>query len=951
MTSHASSSSRTAVPFSKLPWLTGGIFLVLYLATLSRGAGAGGLAIISNVTGWDWQPMLQFPVYYVVSLPFRLLPVALQPVALNVLSAVLAAGTLALVTRSVQLLPQNRTREQRERERSEHGLLTGSSAWMPATAAAVVCGLQVMFWQGATNASVDILNLFLLAWVIREFLEYRIDRRERRLVVLAFVYGLGVTSDAAFITLFPFMLGGIIWAMGRSFFHSPLILKLLVAGVAGLLLYLLLPAVAVASGKVNMSFGDALLNNLRGQKAVLQTGFNNRLFPMVMCLGSLFPLILIGVRWPGSFGDISAAGSFATRMMFHVLALLFIAGSLAMNFHLQHVVKAQAETGIAFHSLFLISAIVLGYSVGYLLVVFGKQPGKAWKKPGPIGAALNKVMVAIAWLILPLVLVGLADQNYAQVHDLNVSPLYAYAAQVAQQLPREPALILSDDNTLLSLVADQLAHSGKTEHWLLHTRSLSEPGYHKVLHEITGGEWPTLPTNEVFEQKVADTYILKTVFSIATNRPVVYLHPSFGYYFEFFHPVEDRLVYDLKRYTNSTVQVPVPTEAEIQTHGKFLENWWKDTLAPLSDKIDSGRASIADNYLGQIESRALNAWGSRLQQADQMTNATPWFERAVRLFTNNVCARINLEYNRHRLSGGTNQFKLSDATLEVWKNYRDNIQLALSLGGPIDEPSFCIGLGNVFAAGHLARQAAQEFLRAVALTPNNPYPRVQLARTFLQGGAPDRALEVLKEIREKDSEALNQYARIDLASIEATALFSKGEKEKATGILDELAKRYPDEPLVYEVESHIYLSIASRNSEFLPLAERAVKRHFDLSPTNFVALNDMGTLAMFKEDWTNAETYLTEALAKNTNAPEARLNRAIAYLRAGQLGQALDDYRLLEEKAPKNYRVQFGLGEIAEKQNRAADALKHFETYLSQAPRGTPEYSNVLDRVSKLRGR
>lgn len=954
MTSHGSSSSRGTVPYPRLPWLLGGIFLVLYLVTLCRSAGVGGIALISKVTGWDWQPLVDYPLYYLVSFPFRVLPLAWEPLALNALSALLAAGTVALVTRSVQLLPQNRTRDQRERERNEFGLLTGSSAWLPAAVAASVCGLQVAFWQNATNASADMLNLFILAWIVREFLEYRIDHRESRLTLLALIYGFGVTSNCALIALFPFMLGAIIWAMGWNFFRSPLILKLSIAGIAGLMLYLLLPAVATASGKMDLSFGDALLANLRDQKAMLQSGFTQRLYVIVnMGIGSFLPLILIGVRWPASFGDVSAAGSFTTRVMFHVLTLLFIAGSLAMNLHLPHVAKAQAETGITFHSLFLISALVLGYSVGYLLVVFGKQPAKAWKKPGPLGEFLGKVMVGVAWLILPTVTVMLGTQNFPKVRGLNASPLYDFAARMAQQLPTVPALVLADDDTLLSLVADQLARSGKKQYWLLHTRSLSDPGYHVILRKLTGGEWPQLPTNMVVDQKVVDPYIVQTIATLATNRPLIYLHPSFGYYFEWFYPVEDKFLYDLKRYTtNSGVQVPIATDAQIQVHQKFLEGWWDETLSSLSDRIDSGKASIADSYLGQIESRALNDWGTRLEQASHFTEATPWFERATHLFTNNVSALINLEYNRHHLAGDTNAFKLSDSTQAIWNNYRDNIQAALNFGGPIEEPSFCIGLGSLFSSTGLARQSAQEFLQALALTPNNQFARIQLARTFIQGQAPDRALAVLDEIREKASpEGLNQYAQIDLANVEAVALLEKGEKDKAIARLGELATKFPSEPAVYEVQSQIYLNAAARQPDFLPLAEKSVKRLFDLSPTNFVAINDMGTIEMFKQNWPGAINYLTEALAKKPDAVETRLNRAIAFLRAGQLGQALEDYLALDKKAPNEFRIEYGLAEIAEKQKRTADAIKYFGEYLSHAPKGTPEYTNVVDRLIQLRGK
>ncbi len=952
MMSQASTSPRPEVPFPKLPWLIGSAFLVLYLVMLSPGAGLAGLAPISKITGWDWQPFLQFPLYFLVTLPFGVLPTAMQPIALNALSAVLAAGTLALLTRSVQLLPQDRTRDQRERERSRHGFLTGPAAWLPPTAAAAMCGLQLLFWQNATNASVDMLNLFVLAWVIRQLLEFRIDGRESRLAWLALVYGLGVTSNAALIALFPLMLGAVIWVMGRSFFRSPLILKLFVAGLAGLLLYLLLPALAVSSGQLNVSYWEALRQNLAAQKGVLQVGFNNRLFPMVMSLGSLFPLILIGVRWPSSFGDTSAAGGLVRQLMFRVLTLVFIAGSLAMNFQLQHAAKAQAETGLSFHSLFFISALVLGYSLGYLLVVFGKEPGKAHQKPGALGQLIGQAMVGLAWLILPLVVVGLGRQNFRQVRELTVSPLYEYAAKVAQQLTREPALVLSDDHVLLWLVADQLNRSGNSQNWLVHTRSLNEPGYHRHLRKLTDGGWPAVPDEAVTENRVADLHLVKAVADVATNRPVVYLHPSFGYFFEWFHPVENQFVLDLHRFTNATVQVPVPTGADIQRHQQFLQSHWEETLAPLNERIQSGTASPPENFLAQVRSRALNHWGTRLQEAERFAEATPWFERASQLFTNNVSAHINLEFNRHRVAGATNAFALSEKTISLWKNYRDNIQAALTYGGPIDEPGFAVGLGNLFAAGNLVRQSAQQFLRALALAPDNQYARVQLTRTFLQAQSPDRALEVLQLIREQsEATGLNEYAQIDLASLEATALYGKNEFDKANAILDALAARYPNQPVLFEVLSQIYVSAATLRPEFLPRAEQAVRRHLELSPTNLAALNQSGTLAYLKQDFTTADARYSEVLAKEPGAESTRLNRAMANLRAGRLDRALEDYQVLAEKNPKVPAIQYGLGEIAEKQGRTADALKHLATYLDTAPRGTPEYTNVVERVAKLKAR
>ena len=70
---------------------------------------------------------------------------------------------------------------------------------------------------------------------------------------------------------------------------------------------------------------------------------------------------------------------------------------------------------------------------------------------------------------------------------------------------------------------------------------------------------------------------------------------------------------------------------------------------------------------------------------------------------------------------------------------------------------------------------------------------------------------------------------------------------------------------------------------------------------------------------------------------------------AGYDPAALEDYRFLEEKLPASHVIQYGLGDIADKQGRREDALKHFSAYLQWAPRTTPEYTNVLQRVEALK--
>src|SRR6059036_3927772 len=132
---------------SVLPWLLGAGSLLLYIFTLNHWVTISSLPVTAKVTGWDWQSTIPVPILYLATYPFRLLSPGLQPLALNFFSAVCAALTLALLARSVALLPHDRTREQRQRERSEFSLLSSPLSWVPPVLAVLVCGLQLTFWE------------------------------------------------------------------------------------------------------------------------------------------------------------------------------------------------------------------------------------------------------------------------------------------------------------------------------------------------------------------------------------------------------------------------------------------------------------------------------------------------------------------------------------------------------------------------------------------------------------------------------------------------------------------------------------------------------------------------------------------------------------------------------------------------------------------------------------
>src|SRR5205085_12192001 len=96
-------SGKTRIP--PMPWLIGAGGLLVYLITLNHWVSLYSLGSVARVSGWTWQPQLSSPLTAVILLPFKCLPAAWIPLTLNLFTALCAALVLALLARSVSLLP------------------------------------------------------------------------------------------------------------------------------------------------------------------------------------------------------------------------------------------------------------------------------------------------------------------------------------------------------------------------------------------------------------------------------------------------------------------------------------------------------------------------------------------------------------------------------------------------------------------------------------------------------------------------------------------------------------------------------------------------------------------------------------------------------------------------------------------------------------------------------
>ena len=386
MTNGRESDAKRHFVLNWLPWVLGLAGLGLYLVTLNRSLSFlpdwmsfFGLAPTGvRLSGWVWQPEIFAPAYHVVTYPFRWLPPSLVPLATNLFAAVCAALVLVQLARAVALLPHDRTRDQREHVQGRHALLTFSLAWLPPVFAVLVCALGLAFWEHGTNGTAEMFDLLLFAYVVRSVLEYRIDEREARLYRAAFVYGLGMTGNVAMIGFFPLFVVALVWSRQLGFFNVRFLSRLTLCGLAGLLFYLLLPAIGSLVPDQSLTFWDLLKTNLAAQKYVLGV-FPKRTL-LLLSLTSVLPVFLLSVRWASQFGDPSRIGVLLTTFVFHICHVVILLACLWMALDPAFSPR-QVGLGFVFLPLYFLGALSVGYYAGYLLVVSRAPPTGSDPRP------------------------------------------------------------------------------------------------------------------------------------------------------------------------------------------------------------------------------------------------------------------------------------------------------------------------------------------------------------------------------------------------------------------------------------------------------------------------------------------------------------------------------------------------------------------------------------------
>lgn len=981
-----------------LPWLIAAAALVLYLATLNPWVTLNNLSLAAKVNGWDWRPAGSPPLLFLLTWPCRWLPAAAVPLALNLLTAVCASLTIALLARSVALLPHDRLEQQRLLVRNEHAFLSLPNAWVPIVLATAALGLQLSFWEHATAASGEMLDLFLWAYFIRCLLEYRVDQRQSWLGRAALVWGLGMANSWAMVAFLPLVLVAFLWTRPLSFFKQRFfrrversgwqavatalaadcrfLLRMALLSLAGLSLFLLMPLAQAFSPDFPVGFWEALRAAAVSYKTILlflaRAFFRyHREVALTLAAISLLPVLVLSIRWRAlASGSRSARLDLATFIFYlcHAFLLLISIWVVFDPPFGPRRIGPRLGFSLPFLPLYYLGALSIGYYSGFFLLVFSdyQQRRRIWLR------ALGRAAPALIYLLLGLTPAGLLLKNLSALRAINGPHLDEYAQWIAQSLPREGGVVLAEDPMRLAALQAALARGTNSGRYLVaEMPALPHPGYRAYLARRYPGQWPEMnagarpaaASSAAHTNAPLDTaaYLQLMTRLMQSNR-VFCLQPVFGVLLERFHLQPHGLIYELTPYPTNSISAPPCTSAQLAENSAFWQRANVTSLGPILRLVtqpDRHRAGLDRRLmeLGHLQmpppatatalalwySTALNYWGVTLQRHDRWSEAAPCFASALQLNPGNLPARLNLQCNSNLLARVGMRVLRSKSFRDQFNSYRNWGQI-LAMNGPLDDPSYCFQLARVYGEAAFFRQACQQLERVLTLVPDDLPACISLVGFLNRCRLPDQALQVAAGIQaDPNRRLLGARAEAQFALVQAEAWLAKTNRLKAEELIDSLlASRSGDTNLLNEAVA-LFVSYHSY-SNALRLADRQLR----LAPYDLFALIHKGTLSIRAGDFSNAIPPLTRALSL-TNAYPARLSRAFAYFNTGRLDEAEADYQALLKAFPADPQAWMGLAEIACQRKDTNAAIRYYRQCLSQVGAGSEEARVVAARLKDLR--
>ena len=960
-------SSESQTGFRFLPWIAILIVAALYLFTLDRWFGQGNLSALSDINGWDWRPLTSQPLHYLITKPLALLPILSQPVALSLLSFVCGTLSLLLLARTVQILPQERTRLQRQRVLASSGVLPGRIAWLPATLAVLVCGLQYSFWALSKGYAPDSIDLLLFAYCVRALAEFRHSRNDSWLHKAALVYAMGMTSNFALIGYFPLFIGTVLWMKGRSFFDFGFLLKFGLLGCLGLLLYLI-PAIAHATSDVSpLGFWEALRAYLGAQKfAVFSYRRVTALFLAIVCI---FPLLGMAFRWGEAGGDVSGASAQVTTGLTHLVNAAFLILGLAAAFEYKGIsvreLAAAAGTPAAL-TVFYLSALSVGYYTGYFLLVFGTPSIHKWGRPSPLGKGINRAVVALVAIASICVPAALIYVQWPKLSKSQGPALNQMARRMSEALP-DGSISLSD-SPFWFLVANAGTEAAGRGGKVLHTdsSSITSAAYHRYMRKRHPKVWPPLEREYSLKDSLAPGAVIRFLTSLSLSNQVLYTEPSFGYFFEAHYLEPAGMLYRLQPLPIDRLEAPPLKADSLARADAYWRTFESQDFPALIKSVPKKRSTPPSDVNASLArraySRTLNYWGVALERSGFKDQASAYFQHALDLNPANACAYVNKIYNAQIRTNGSIYVTFSD---DIKKLFEEEVNRGLDgllrANGPVDESGNLLVHSRYFAASENYMQSAQMLNQVASRDPAAGSEfQLAVAKLLNQAGRPDLALTSIARLRESAPRAFlsNATNALDVLETEGRALYTAGNFARAETLLKDAMTRFPSEDSPFSTLASLHLQHAAalrrvgKTNEYLQQISNArslLEKQVMFQPTNANAWVNYGAAYMRADMHSEAIAPLNKAIQLDPGNHAALQNRAICHFRLNQLSEAQKDYERLRSLGPETpYAVYYGLAEIAARTGRNKDARKLYEEFIKNSP-NAPEEGLVRDRLKSLK--
>ena len=930
--------------------------LFVYALSLSHGVTLSSLTLTSKVAGWDWQPMNGQPLLWLLTLPLRLLPTGWVAPGLNLFSAVCGALTLGILARTLELadwdLPLAR--------------LGRRLAKLPIIFAVVVCGLEFSFWQEATAATGEMLQVLLFAAALLALMKFRATREFRWLQIAAGIWGVGMAENWMMLITLPLFVM-ILFGLGQArLLDKKIILRLALAGLAGFSVCIVLPLWNGLAPHSPWSFSEAWLNAFRNYKNLVMNIFGvfwrgNRLTSLAIIVFFLVPILpaIIRLRDTGTL-DKPGVDQFQV-WIYRGLRLALLLACLWLTFDPivgpRQIVLKQMGFSLPLLSLDYLLGLGAGILVGnFLLAIFAK-PKNIYRRPNILETAFERALVPGFIGLLVIITFGLLLRNAPAITLANRQPLAQFGEFARHGLSDAGGIILGDDPQQLLVFQAAAAARGESRSWLaLNTQLLPTPFYRRQLAAKHPGDW--------LIQRDADWLnpagMLKLVSGLAQSNSIYFLNRNFGYFAETFYQQPIGLAFELKAYAAKTINPP-PLTAEMIAQNEKL---WDDVTPQLDALQRTGSAKMSglnpalraiynrfhfqpvpptqSRVLSEWYALALNDWGVQLQRAGQLSAAKMRFEQALALNENNVAAEINLQSNTNLALARKLDLATVD-TLGARLGSYQSMARYMFTNGPVDEPAFCYLLGNAFYQVGLPRQSIQQFERANALAPDIQAPQIALIKLYTRYGYNEPAHLFINHLR---SEASLMSGKNDLdqelSLLEANTWLSQTNVANARSVLQSILKKYPDDAHIAEVVLHTYVSFGDYTN-----ALELVQHQLTIAPDNLTSLFNQASIYMNLGQCSNALSVLDRALTLS-NLPPIRLARALARTEAGQYDAAEADYQELGKTATTNLPIYSGLAEIASRRHDTNRAIEYLERCLAEMPAGNPQRELVIARLNAL---